>query len=178
MPSYETFDWLLWIRPIESLLGVNSVPSHASGEHAWVSWHRYQPPPLFIRSPTSSPSTPSCQSQDQYSWPNIHIYDRATSPPPPPSLITTQALSPHLSHTEIQHALFGLQWDFLVPLSKLQAYPKHIHTHTHKVWFQKEKLHRNMNLKYPECERDARKTFRGFRKYSSSSALCCEMHNT
>lgn len=51
MPSYKTFDWLLWIRPIESLLGVNSVPSHASGEHAWVSWHRYQPPPLFIRSP-------------------------------------------------------------------------------------------------------------------------------
>lgn len=56
MLSYETFDWLLWMRPIESLLGVNSVPSHASDKHAWVTCHRYQPPPLFIRSctPTSA----------------------------------------------------------------------------------------------------------------------------
>lgn len=133
MLSCETFDWLLWMRPIESLLGVNSAPSHASGEHAWVSWHRYQPPPLLIRSTTPPPPHLllfCCQGRDQYSWPNIRIYDHAS---PVSDNRAAQTITPPITHTDTACTLFGLRWDFLVPLSNPQAYPKHtqiMRTHT------------------------------------------------
>lgn len=128
----ETFDWLLWIRPIESLLGVNSVPSHASGKHAWVSWHGYQPPPLFIRSPTSS--TSAVRSRINTAGPISTYMTIPPPPPPPPSLITTQTLSPHLSHTEIQHALCLACTGFsLCLLSETFRPIPNTHTHTHHV---------------------------------------------
>lgn len=126
----ETFDWLLWIRPIESLLGVNSVPSHASGKHAWVSWHGYQPPPLFIRSPTSS--TSAVRSRINTAGP-ISTYMTIPPPPPPPSVSDnhTNSITTPITHRDTACTLFGLHWVFPVPFVRnLQAYPKHTHTHT------------------------------------------------
>lgn len=134
----ETFDWLLWIRPIESLLGVDSLPSHASGKHAWVSWHRYQPPPLFIRSPLPTTSTSAVRARINTAGP-ISTYMTMPSPPP---LITTLTLSPHLSHKEIQHALcLACSGISLCLCETFQAYPKHTHSHHVDIHCRTQCLH-------------------------------------
>lgn len=113
MLSYETFDWLLWMRPIESLLGVNSVPSHASDKHAWVTCHRYQPPPLFIRSCTPTSAVRA--------WINTA------------GSISTYTTGPVISdkHTPLRYSVCSV-WPVVGQVTQTeQAYPKHTHTHTH-----------------------------------------------
>lgn len=112
--------WNLWLSPVnEAYWEPVGRYLAALPRFRWASLGQ-----LTTLSASPHPVPPP-QGQDQYSWPNIHIYDHAC----PLSDNHTDSITTPITHTDTACTLFGLQRDFLEPLSNLQAFPKHTHTH-------------------------------------------------